>query len=405
MSDNPIMDPRIGRFASHIVHIDLLYACDLDCSHCYLSVRQAKGLTKQRYLDLIDEAYDAGFFQVTFSGGEIFLRKDTLEIIAHARRKRMLVRLITHAGRITDAVADRLAELGVHQVGVSFYSMVPEDHEAVTRTAGSHANTVAGIRRLRDRDISVELKISVMPENQASWPTAVTFGEELGCDVFIGSAIFAKDDLDIAHIDAMNVDFAERVKVERIRLERELAKGKSWERVSPDAPEEDLCGAGNFSAFVDPFGKVFPCAVFYEPAGDLADGTFEEIWRGSQLMNDVRDMSKSKFHECQGCGYLDDCHQCLALNFMHTGDMAGRSTVQCATTHARFTAAHEMGLHPEPVAKPEHLFGLRPPSRPPCAGGPGAGTDAGCTEPSTPRSPSVSELGPVPNILEMAQGR
>ena len=45
MSELPQIDPRIGLMASHVIHIDLLYACDLDCSHCYLSVRQAKGLT------------------------------------------------------------------------------------------------------------------------------------------------------------------------------------------------------------------------------------------------------------------------------------------------------------------------------------------------------------------------
>ena len=336
-----------------------------------------------------------------FSGGEIFLRKDTLEIIAHARSRHMLVRLITHGGRITDEIADRLADLGVHEVVVSLYSMVAEDHEAVTRREDSHARTVAGIRRLRDRNVPMKLNIPVMNENAMSWPSVMAFAEELGCDTFISSEIFAKDDLDAAHIDAMNVGFTQRIAVERLKLERELAAGRTWERTDPAAPEEDLCGAANFSAFIDPYGKVFPCAVFYEPAGDLAEQRFQDIWSGSKLMDDVRAVGKSSFTACRGCSFLQDCNHCVALNFMHTGDMTGRSDLMCAATHARFIAAHELGLHPTPVPRPPHLLGLRKDPRPPCAIGPGMGADSAC---ATPVAPALSEvdLAPVPNLLEMA---
>ena len=81
---------------------------------------------------LFDELAKAGTLTLLFSGGDIFVRPDAMDIIAAARARRFDVRINTHGNHITEDIADQLADLGVMRVGISVYSLDPKEHEAVT---------------------------------------------------------------------------------------------------------------------------------------------------------------------------------------------------------------------------------------------------------------------------------
>jgi radical SAM protein with 4Fe4S-binding SPASM domain len=396
------------------VHIDLLARCDLNCTHCYLSVRRAPGLSTDRYLQLLDELHDANVLHLLFSGGEIFLRDDTLQILRRARQLRFLVKLITHGGRITDEIADALAEMGIAEVGISLYSMVPEHHEAVTRIKGSHARTLAGIRRLRARDVAVQLKVTAMQANRDSWHTVRPWGQEAGCLVSESNEVYAKDDFDAEHVERMNLNWEERVAAASHQLA--VRRDQDGLVAYPDSPgarlEDPPCTAGQTSCYINPEGKVYPCAIFYSEVGDITRQSFREIWEDSPALHKIREVSKLSFHECQDCRFIADCNHCLAQQFQATGDMLARSPLICTDTHARFAAAAELNLYDGVVEPPPHGIGV--PSRPPCASDTamiGAGGE-GCDScgPSEAAGAAFSEsafpagLAPeeVPDLLALA---
>ena len=353
------------------VHIDLLSACDLDCTHCFLSDRTSKGLPKARWIELIDELADLGALYLLFSGGEIFVRRDALEILRHARRRMFAVKVISHGGRITEEVADELADMGVMEIGISLYSMRAEDHEAVTRVPGSHARTLAGIRRLRERAIPVQLKIPIMPQNQDSWQTVLPFARELGCEAQPGVAIFHRDDLDDEHYAGHDVGFEAKVEAHRQMFEATLEHGGSFGFDADDcaAPGDAPCKAGRTSVYIGPTGKVYPCTIFYWEVGDLATASFADIWRTSPRLQRIRQIDKSSFGQCTGCNYYGGCGHCMAKQFHETGDPASRSELVCADgdrvyyltvaselvcadTHSRFAAAKLLGLYDGPTGPP-----------------------------------------------------
>lgn len=405
-------DRWMARRRPSSVHIDLLFACDLDCSHCYLSVRQAKGLSTQRYLDLLDELAETGVLHVLFSGGEIFLRKDALTILRHARKRRFVVKLITHAGRISEEIADALAEMGIAEVAVSLYSMKAEDHDAITRKPGSLERTLRGIQRLRERDLNVQIKLSVMPENRLSWPTVIPWAEAMGCELQLSDSIHAKDDDDLSHVEKMNVSYPEKVAVARVNLGKlfEEQGRKVWATGSGEDLDEAPCTAGQTTCYIHPSGKVYPCAIFYWPVGDITKQSFQEIWDDSPRLKQLRTITKRSFYECQDCAFLEDCSHCLAKQLQERGDMLARSELVCHSTHAVFQAASELGVYDGEVPAPPRPTAPAHQPRPPCASDTavvgGGGNGCSSCAPGTSAGPVADFASQaVPDLKAWASGQ
>src|SRR5262249_58125736 len=63
--------------------------CPLECQHCYNNLPMAdlqarnRELTKEEYFVVLDELAEMGTMWLLFTGGEIFARKDFLEIYTY----------------------------------------------------------------------------------------------------------------------------------------------------------------------------------------------------------------------------------------------------------------------------------------------------------------------------------
>jgi len=119
------------------VHIDVTYRCNERCVHCYLDHDDHGELNTIEIKDILDQLADAGVFFLTFSGGEVFMRRDFLELVAYARQLQFNVKVKTNAVMIREYEAQRLKALGVEQIQISVYSHRPEIHDAITKLPGS----------------------------------------------------------------------------------------------------------------------------------------------------------------------------------------------------------------------------------------------------------------------------
>ena len=120
------------------IHLDLLYACDLDCQHCYLDEKSSmKPASLEQITDVLSQASELGAMDLLLSGGEIFLRKDLMTILEAARRLKYRVRLKTHGGRIKPEQVEQLVALGVSAVDFSVYALDDDIHDAFTQRKGS----------------------------------------------------------------------------------------------------------------------------------------------------------------------------------------------------------------------------------------------------------------------------
>src|SRR3954467_6133908 len=95
--------------------IEVTRRCPLACVHCYNNLPMADHeassteLTLAEHCRILDELAEAGCLWLLFTGGEIFARRDFLDIYTHAKKKGFLITLFTNGTLITPRVADHLA--------------------------------------------------------------------------------------------------------------------------------------------------------------------------------------------------------------------------------------------------------------------------------------------------------
>ncbi|MFQ5341628.1 MAG: radical SAM protein, partial [Anaerolineae bacterium] len=152
--------------------IELTARCNLNCAHCYINLpaddreAQAQELTTQEICSLLDTLADEGTLFLLLTGGEIFVRKDFMEIYIYAKRKGMFINLFTNGTLITERIADYLQDWPPRMVEITLYGATAETYERVTGVPGSYERCMGGIDLLLDRGIPLTLKTMVLTLNR-----------------------------------------------------------------------------------------------------------------------------------------------------------------------------------------------------------------------------------------------
>src|SRR3989454_2956447 len=271
------------------VHIDLTMRCNERCIHCYRVIERRPELTTAELKALLDDIARAGTLYLTFSGGEIFLRQDLLELIEHARRLRFDVRLKSNALLITAETAARLGALAVRQVDISIYSADPAIHDWVTKVPGSLERSLQGAALLRDAGVSVKLNCPLMKQNVGTYKEVRALAERLGVLHGFDPMITAKNDGDRSPV-ALRITRKELGQVmQDPALNPHLGKREACESPSVRQDLDEVpCGASHNACYISAYGDVMPCVAMPIACGNVRDEPFAEIWHRSPGMLRVR---------------------------------------------------------------------------------------------------------------------
>jgi AdoMet-dependent heme synthase len=316
------------------VHFDLTYRCNERCVHCYLDHDDHGEMTTAEVTGVLDQLAAAGTFFLTFSGGEILLRKDLFALVAHARALQFDVKLKTNGVLVGERQAARIRELGVRQVQLSVYSHRPEVHDAITKVPGSLVRTVAAIRRLTAEGVRVMIANVLMRQNAADYPGVRALAAELGVDCTIDPTITPMMNGDTSVV-ALRLPAPQLL---RVFKDRSLVGDDFMTPPSAPIDEETLdgrpCSAGHTFCYISPYGDVYPCVQFPLPSGNVRQQRFEEIWYGSPQLEEVRSIRVRDLPTCSSCGHVSTCTRCPGLAYME-GNMRGPSSADCEKSGLR----------------------------------------------------------------------
>lgn len=145
--------------------------CNLRCVMCYTDCfnrpDKIQGeLPTQEIIRIMDELADAGCLELCLTGGEPLARPDFFEIYAHAKQKGFLVTIFSNGTLITEEIADRLAALPPHRIEISFHGLTEQTFETITQGHGSYERCIRAINLLRERNLPLVLKSTVMTVNR-----------------------------------------------------------------------------------------------------------------------------------------------------------------------------------------------------------------------------------------------
>jgi MoaA/NifB/PqqE/SkfB family radical SAM enzyme len=313
--------------AAHVplsVLFEVTHRCNLGCEHCYLTegpVGRPRPTREELTLDeirrVLDELARAGALFLTLSGGEVFLRRDFLDIVAAARARNFSVTVFTTGTLLTPRTAQALAALHPLSVEISVYSVRPEVHDRVTNIPGSHARSLAALRLLREAGVTILIKSPLMSITSGEYRELLALAESLeaGCGF---------DPMLVPRRDGDRAPLALAAKREDLRaFFSDPVLAREWAQPVPCLPDrrEELCGSARRTCMISPYGEVFACAVHPLPAGTLRERSFDDIWHHAPLLRSIRSKTTADLREgAGGAGGF----RCSALALIEDGDYLGR---------------------------------------------------------------------------------
>ncbi len=299
--------------------VELTYGCNLRCVHCFNPTHKARGeLSTQDFYRMIDQLAQKGCFVITFTGGEMFMRKDTFEILTYAKKKGFAVILFTNATLITPDRADQIQTLQPLRVEISIYGATPETYERVTQIPGSFGRFLKGVKLLRERQVPLLIKMPAMTLNQHEVKQAKALVEGWGIRFIYSTEITPRQD---GSVEPLQYRMTPQ---DLIQLDQEILG--EWEGVTQEEEKcqagEGLfrCGCGKSSVAVTPYGEMNLCINFPVPQYDLRTGDVSQGWKA--LVEYVDSASPSQAYECPSCDVRDYCRQGPVDAWLETGDFS-----------------------------------------------------------------------------------
>ena len=278
--------------------IEIADRCNEVCVHCYQIQGQKGEMGTDDVKRVMDELADLGVMFLTISGGEPTLRKDFLELVAHARKRRFAVKLYTNGLKMTRELAQKLGELAVQEVQISLYSHRAEVHDWVTRVPGSFEKTVAAARHLMEAGVKVVLKSPMMSFNAPEYREWIDFVVSLGADYMMDPHVDPRESGDRG-TEALRIDDETYV---RVRQDPRLSPPRApRENPRPDL-DKSVCGACSGNVHVEANGAIHPCTQMQLEVGHALRDGVKKAWDQNVEAKAIRAITWRDIHGCRESG-------------------------------------------------------------------------------------------------------
>lgn len=334
------------------VMFELTYNCSEKCIHCYnpgatrnddeQSHRaDREELQLADYKRIIDELDEAGLVKVCLTGGDPFSKPFVWDIIDYLYKMEIAFDIFTNGQRIIDAV-DRLAGYYPRLVGVSIYSGVAQDHDAITRVQGSWEKSMSVARRLSELAVPMNIKCCVMQPNLHSYYLVNDIARSLG----------AMPQFELNITDSVDGDHcARQLRLTEEQLQVVLRDSNVPMYVGEEAPnyggqprlmDKVPCGAGITSFCIAPDGIIQPCCAHPLALGCLKDRSIYEVLVGNDTLKKWQHTTLQGYEECGRHDYCDYCNLCPGQAQSQYGDFRKAAENCCYMAKIRHRLAHRM---------------------------------------------------------------
>jgi radical SAM protein with 4Fe4S-binding SPASM domain len=337
-----------GQRAPMQVSIEVTRRCPLECQHCYNNLpmgdqdARSREMTTEEHFRMLDELVEMGCFWLLYTGGEIFARKDFLEIYTYAKKKGFLITLFTNGTLITEKIADYLVEWPPFAIEITLYGRTRETYEALTMIPGSYDRCLRGINLLRERGLPLKLKTVATSINKHEVTSMRRFAEEeLGVEFKFDAQINPR-------IDCSQSPLAVRLTPEEVvALDMAEPKGVSeYQRLAkhdeenPPSGEPNngvyVCGGGMNSFAINAYGEISICVISQRETFGIRGSSLKQVWEESLLQ--VRERKRTQITKCVECRIRALCGMCPANGELENGDQESPVEFLCHVAHLRAAA-------------------------------------------------------------------
>ncbi len=168
--------------------------CNLRCISCNCWREVTRGeLTTDEWKDVLGQLVELRIHKVNFTGGEPLIRKDAIELMAHAHGLGIRhMHLNTNAIRLTAGRRQAVLAAGVRSFNISVDGPTAASHDEIRGKAGAFATTIRHLQELiaeRDRyRLKLRMNFTVMRNNVGLLPDIARLAQRLRVRLYLNLA-------------------------------------------------------------------------------------------------------------------------------------------------------------------------------------------------------------------------
>ncbi|KZL88936.1 radical SAM protein [Clostridium magnum] len=305
------------------LHIEIANECNERCLHCYIPHElKTKVIDSSLFYRIVEEGRNLDIINVTLSGGEPLLHKDFILFLRRCRELDLSVNVLSNLTLLTDEILSEIVKNPLLCVQTSIYSMNPEVHDSITKMKGSLEKTKAGVLKLLELGIPVQISCPIMKQNKESFVDVINWGNDYNITVATDFVIFAS-------YDHTNCNLVNRLSLEEVREAFSSQLTKDYADYLYDSSKEkyalngddSICSICRYYLCVSAEGNVFPCVGWQtKKLGNLFENSIKEIWGNSNEIKCLREIKRNSFPQCVSCEDRGYCTVCMMSNSNESKD-------------------------------------------------------------------------------------
>lgn len=343
----PARHPTDGTF-------ELTVRCNLHCKMCLFRhddsespALKAHELTASQWIDLAEQAAQAGTLSLLITGGEPLLRPDFCEIWEGIYRKGFILTLYTNATLVTDKIMATLKKYPPHRLGITLYGASPQTYEAVCKDASAFNRALDGIKQLLALPSEKEFRTTIIKDNLQDFQKICKIVENIaGIEYNIVQTRIVTQSVRGACTDAASCRLTPE---ENVKLAYQRGISQIQEYIGESFDERNLhavyneqtddstfiprvtlfgCDAGMQSYTISWDGKLLGCQLLGCFAQNALTKGLKQAWEDFPFGVNLPELNQ----KCAQCEDQKLCNCCCASRYAETGSLGGFPEYVCQDT-------------------------------------------------------------------------
>ena len=287
-------------------NIRITNKCNFSCLHCYQTpcgqVADKNELNLHQWRQVLDILKDKKVFSLTFTGGEIFTKKEFLKIYEYAYDNLFKIRLLTNLSLLDDEIINLLSRKKPISISTTLYGFSEQTYLIFTKN-NMFVRVINNIEKLKNAGIKIKVKIIANIKNKNELVEMEKYFYKKSIDRFYYFKIynFTNGDSSAKKLQLDN-KFIEIFK-ERINFYKEFKEFYTKNKTV----QFNKCNVGNTFFSIDSSGNVFLCEMQQNTLGNILKDGFDTCWNNLYI-------ARKKHIEidlgCKDCSYKKFCTYC-----------------------------------------------------------------------------------------------
>jgi MoaA/NifB/PqqE/SkfB family radical SAM enzyme len=271
--------------------------CNIKCKQCAIwRMPHPEELNADEWKKVISDLRAwLGPYRVQLAGGEIFVRKDIIDIISHATKNDVLTGVVSNGTLIDKALAERIVGSGLGYIHISVDGVTAETHDYIRGIPGLHTKTMAALGHLveaaKGSGMSICKATIVNKRNMHELTAIVRKAEEMGLDGVIFNPLGPTIDSDPEWFKKTDLWFDDLTEIYKV-LDELIAMKKAGAKIlnppeqfegmkeyfaKPTLLMREQCMVGITNLSITAEGNIHTCFKM-PPLGNVRTITPQQAW-------------------------------------------------------------------------------------------------------------------------------